>query len=541
MIEPSTGSIIKALPVPVFFHDTDGTILGCNDAFSRLLGFSTGSCTGKSFYDLLGPDSAQQHRSADVQLLKTRRKLKYTVTATHKGGPAHFVIRKDIYDEKGDDIIVGTLIDITSQAQFEQKLHHKATHDDLTGLLNRSEMTALLQKNMARAQRYEEPYSLMLVDLDRFKIINDNYGHTSGDRVLVAFAELARKYARDSDPIGRWGGEEFIFLLPNTDSFHASNIAERLRAAAEQMHLTIDGQQISFTISIGVSSYPEDANNLEELLSIADGALYEAKRAGRNRIQFSNKRDSGIFSIGTQLQRALRENRLLPAYQPIVDLKTGEVCAEEALARLVLSDRCEEAEGFIQAASDLQLSHKIDHLITGHTIHRCRERLLKGNPIHHFVNMSADLLRHPELTHDLITLAEDCSNSEAHPNPLVIEITEREFIGSMDSAQEVLAPLLEFGMQIAIDDFGSGYSSFQYLADLPVSYLKIEGTLIKRMVNEDKVRRIIHGIRDVAKDLELITIAEHIEDERTADILREIGIDWGQGYHFGRAVLVKPD
>lgn len=158
-----------------------------------------------------------------------------------------------------------------------------------------------------------------------------------------------------------------------------------------------------------------------------------------------------------------------------------------------------------------------------------------------FVNISADLLRHPELTDDLIRFTGEtcraCGIADEDVKPIVIEITEREFLGNIHNAREALDPLIQFGLKIAIDDFGSGYSSFQYLADLPVSYLKIEGTLIKRMRNEPKVKRIIQGIRDVAKDLELVTIAEHIEDEETAQALTELGIDWGQGYLFGRAEI----
>lgn len=541
-LEPDLKKIITTIPIPVFYQDTKGKILGCNPAFSSLIGQKAEALIGQSFSDLISPDALELHQQADEQILQNRKRIKYYVTTRRRTNKIHYVIRKDIFRQDDHDIIVGVLIDITQQEEAERRLHHQATHDSLTGLTNRHEMQGILKRTDANARRYKEPYSILLIDMDRFKMINDNLGHGAGDLVLRTFAEIADKLRREADTLARWGGEEFIFLLPNTDSFHAANVAERVRSAIDQKSIQIGEQALNITVSIGVASFPEDSERLEDLLSMADAALFEAKRAGRNRVMFSNKNDSGIFSIGTQMQRALEEDRLKPAYQPIVDLQTGELRAEEALARIILKDgKIADAESFIQAASDLQLSHKIDHLITSRAIERHLNDERIARDIQMFVNISADLLRHPELTDDLIKLTgqtcRQCGIADEDIKPIVIEITEREFLGNIDNAREALDPLIQFGLKIAIDDFGSGYSSFQYLADLPVSYLKIEGSLIQRMRNEPKVKRIIQGIRDVAKDLELITVAEHIEDEETASILRDLGIDWGQGYLFGRAEI----
>jgi diguanylate cyclase (GGDEF)-like protein/PAS domain S-box-containing protein len=532
--------ILNSLPVPFFYQDLNGKIIGCNQSFAELTDHSIEQLIGANAYDFALKQNLGQHQSADKDLLTTRLPQQYEVENERNRYTTSCIVHKTLFNDNNTDYILTTLFDITEQKQVEEHLFFQATHDELTGLTNRSEMQASLIKNMARAERYKEPFSLLLIDLDRFKIVNDNYGHSAGDKVLKVFADIAQDIARDSDLLARWGGEEFILLLTNTDAIRATHIAERLRAATEENPITVNAQDINVTVSIGVASFPDDGKSTEELISRADEALYEAKRNGRNRIEYANRRDSGIFSIGTQLQRALQENKLLPAYQPIVDLKTGDIRAEEALARIILGDdKITDAESFIQAASDLQLSHRVDHLITRKTIERCVRMVSQGDKRLHFINISADLLRHPELMDNIIQFSheacQNCEFSDKQLKPLVIEITEREFIGNVQSAREFLAPLLDIGLQIAIDDFGSGYSSFQYLADLPVSYLKIEGNLIKRMMREPKVKRIIHGIRDVARDLDLITIAEHIEDEHTADILREVGIDWGQGYLFGKA------
>lgn len=532
--------ILDAIPTPFFYKDTRGKILGCNQAFSDFVGLPVEQLKGTNAYNLVALGNNRQHLTTDKELLQGRKPQQYEVETEKNGLTSSCIIHKTLLHDKDTDYILTILVDITEQKQVEQHLFFQATHDELTGLTNRSEMRASLIKNLARAERYKEPFSLLLIDLDRFKIINDNYGHAAGDKVLKSFSGLAKQVARETDLLARWGGEEFILLLTNTDAIRATHIAERLRTTTEETTITVNQQNIRVTISIGVASYPDDGKSIEELISRADGALYEAKRNGRNRIEYANRRDSGIFTIGSQLQRALEENKLLPAYQPIVDLGSGTIRAEEALARIILNEQeTADAESFIRAASDLQLSHKIDHLITKKTIERCVRLTNQGDNRLHFINISADLLRHPELTENIIQFAqqscEKCGLSSSQLKPLVIEITEREFIGNIKSAREFLAPLLDFGLQIAIDDFGSGYSSFQYLADLPVSYLKIEGNLIKRMTREPKVKRIIHGIRDIALDLDLITVAEHIEDQTTADTLREIGINWGQGYLFGKA------
>ncbi len=428
--------------------------------------------------------------------------------------------------------------DITSRKVQEESIAHQASHDALTGLLNRHELQEILDKVHAQATRNERPYSVLLFDLDRFKLINDYYGHHVGDVVLKRISTVAERSLRKGDWLGRWGGEEFLCILPDTDPARAASIAERLRYDIEQARVHADGREILITTSVGIATYPTDADRPESLLSNVDSALYEAKRAGRNRVVSCENKGTGVFSIAGQLEEALAKNRLQTAYQPIVELDSRTLIAEEALARLVMpKGEVIGAGRFIQAASDLQIAHKIDfHIITA-TIGRCSTQVSGGKLIKHFVNLSADLLRHPELVDSILETAYTACNAVGelidNQKPMVIEITEREFLGDIRNVRNILAPLIDFGLEIAIDDFGSGYSSFQYLADLPVSYLKIEGGLIKRLGSEARVRAIVQGIQDIADDLNLITIAEHIEDEQTLDILRSLNVAWGQGYLFG--------
>jgi len=426
-------------------------------------------------------------------------------------------------------------ISLASDLQ-QRPMLYQFSHDTLTRTANRNTLQQSINHLHNNYKYKRSTYSLLLLDIDRFKVINDNYGHKTGDQLLQIIAERMQHFIRDKDNLGRWGGEEFMCILPDTDIEAASKIAERIcRGMAEQPFI-LDYHEVAITVSIGVSNYPKDGSNPEELFRVADTTLYQAKQNGRNRIHSSQQTTGNIFSKGSLLEKALNENRIIPVYQPIFDLKSGNQVADEALARIQETDgSLIAAHEFIDAAVELQMVHRIDSQIFKKMITRCVESYLKSpNTLPHFVNISADLLRHPQLVKEIIQFAkekyDECGLSSCEAKPIVIEITEQELLGDMDEVKVLLAPFIDFGMPLAIDDFGSGYSSLTYLADLPISYLKFDGSLIKRVAYEDRARKIINGIQKMAESLKLITIAEHIENQDTLDVLRELGVSWGQGY-----------
>jgi len=429
------------------------------------------------------------------------------------------------------------------QARLKISLEEMATIDPLTNLLNRRAFQEVINREYAGAKRLGKPFSMLLFDLDRFKMLNDNYGHDIGDKILLGVSDIAKATLRTSDWLSRWGGEEFLAILPDTDENGALRIAERLRQEIENFSITLNEQKISTSASIGIACYPRDGDTPDFLVKAADAALYEAKKSGRNRVvEAKEKRE--VYSIAAKLNAAIENQRLVPAYQVIVDLKTGKPVAEEALARLVdESGTAIAASEFITAAMELQLTHLIDYQIIQQTMNRCAKNIAGGGKkLAHFVNISADLLLHQDLIQALFADAQaacmQCGVDMGPTKPLVLEITERQLLGDAPAVKAKLAPFLDFGMRLAIDDFGSGYSSFQYLVDLPVSFLKIEGSLIQQ-VKDKRVRQIVKRISDIAKDLQLISIAEFVEDADTAEILHELEIDWAQGYYFGRPVLAK--
>ncbi len=425
-------------------------------------------------------------------------------------------------------------------------LAYRASHDALTRLPNRANLQERLQLLHLNAVLAGTSYGLLLLDLDHFKIINDRFGHATGDGVLANVGQRLARKVREGDTVGRWGGEEFLFLLPRVGRSQAEEVAERVRRCIEETPVDHGGRQVRVTSSIGVAAYPDDGDHPDALLAKADAALYEAKRAGRNRVRCHTVGSAGVFSLANIVEQALLTGEVLPAYQSVVDLRTGEVRGEEALARIRLGDgSLMSAATFIPAAEQLNLVHRVDHRIIHSAVLRCVERTLRRDPVSAmFVNFSADFLRHPELVADILDTIKQkcavCGDLVGQEKPLVVEITERQFLQDVTEAKQVLAPFVELGIRLAVDDFGAGYSTLHYFAELPIQFLKIEGSLVRRVGSEPRVRAVVQAIQSMAADMGVISVAEGIEDERTLDQLCEIGIDWGQGYLFSRP-SVTPD
>lgn len=427
-----------------------------------------------------------------------------------------------------------------NKSNNQRPLLYQFSHDTLTRVPNRNTLQQSIT-HLHNDYKYRgNKYSILLLDIDRFKLINEQYGHNCGDQLLQLIADRLQFLIRGKDNLGRWGGEEFLCLLPDADITTACKIAQRLCQSLADETFVINDHEITATASIGIASFPVDGATPEELFRVADTTLHEAKLNGRNRIHSSQQETSRLFSIGSQLERALKEHRLTPVYQPIFDIYSGETVAEEALARIKEKDGgMIEAHTFIDAAIKLQMAHRVDYQIINKMIARCTENFTANEKsLPQFVNVSADLLRHPEMVNELLEFArqkcEECGQTCCDSKPIVIEITEQELLGDVSEVKKLLAPFIDYGMPLAIDDFGSGYSSLTYLADLPVSYLKFDGSLIKRVAYEERARKIINGIQKMAESLDLVTIAEHIEDQATLDVLRELGVSWGQGYFSAR-------
>ena len=412
-----------------------------------------------------------------------------------------------------------------------------SARDQLTGLMSR----AALHDVIDRLLHEQTAFGLVLFDIDRFKLINYGFGDDCGDDVLQEVASAAKQQLTRGDSIGRWSGQQFLCVLPTLDAAATATRAEQLRALIEALVIPRGANGVRITASFGVAAAPADGRVERRLLASAEAALYQAKEYGRNRVVQATDLNQQVYGVGEILDRALRERRIVPAYQPIVDLRSGEIVAEEALARLVTPEGdVLAADQFIEVAKKLQLTHKIDQAIISATCARFVHAAQTHSRRTQFVNISGNLLRHPAIVRELLASMREycraCGTWASGHKPLVIEVTEREFLGDLAQAQAALQPFVDFGLNLALDDFGSGYSSFQYLADLPFSFLKIEGGLIRR-VNEPRVRALVQGMQDTAAALGLTTLAEGVETAEVAATIRTLGIDWAQGHYFYKPAL----
>lgn len=455
-----------------------------------------------------------------------------------------FVDENDYFDRVGLEpfLVFAELVGgLLEQARLREHLRRLSEFDALTGVYNRAAMQSALDHQHHFAARHGAAYSVAMFDVDHFKRLNDQHGHGVGDQVLREVARRAGAALRQGDWFGRWGGEEFIALLPAAEFDEAEQVAERVRARVASEPVRADGMEFPVSVSAGLACYPIDGADARAVLVAADVALYEAKAAGRNRVHRASRRGMRQTAIAGFIEDAIAHGRLRPAYQPIVDLQTGATVGEELLARLLRpGGKVLAAEEFIEVATLRHLVHQVDFAMFKAALSHCRrmsrsapERLL-------FVNISAGLLRRAELLEALVELVrrerERCLRRRDQ-HPLVLEITERDFLDTRE-ARSMLAPFLELGVRLAIDDFGSGYSSFDYLAHLPVHYLKIEGGLVREAQSHRRGRAILRGIQDIAEELGLITLAEGVEDAATGEVLRELGINWVQGYHYGAPQLI---
>ena len=543
---PGTDPLLSATTIPLVQVDAAGFVSWSNEAFARLCDHPAGAIEGQRLTDLCGfcTDGmccTRGHRLSFPELDLDGESLLVCALRSQREELVHCRPVRLLGKPLDDASILIEIHDSNELVNLRQQLDHARQRDELTGLKNRLTLVEVLQQIHAD----NRGYALLLIDIDRFKVINDYYGQARGDQTLISLSRYIVEQLPAGCEFGRWSGHEFIGLVPDTSLEQARDLAEEIRQHVRQGFLDDHrggDQPHTVTISIGVSvRAPADAS-YEPVIARADAALYQAKRRGRNRVATERDFLKSVFITSAEIESALQEQRLIPAYQPIVELATGRVVADEALARIRgRNGDLLPAEIFMQAASELQIAHRIDQAIVTQAIQRCAQQVIAApgtSPIRHFLNISTDLLRHPRRIEAIIAAArlsaQQCGMQCATAKPLVIEITERELVEDPREALDILRPFLDFGLEIAVDDFGSGYSSFLYLLDLPVTYLKIEGTLVKRIRQEPKARAIIQGIQSIADQLDLITIAEFVADEETARILADLGVNWGQGHLFGR-------
>lgn len=431
---------------------------------------------------------------------------------------------------------VGILHDVTSNKQAENQLKFQATHDALTKIPNRAYLDSALGKAMQEAKRLQKEVAVLFLDLDRFKVINDSLGHSSGDELLRQVAKRLQGCLRERDLVSRLGGDEFVILATQVAPHTAQHIAEKILVALEPA-FEIFGQTLYISSSIGISLYPSDGADQDELLAFADAAMYSAKAAGRNTFRFYATGMNAAVRKELQLENDLREAVEQEAfelyYQPKLDVATGGMVGMEALIRWQHCDRgwVSPAE-FIPLAESTGLIARIDAWVLNEAVRQLgvwREQGMELVPI--AINVSTRDFTSGGV---LNRLEQILAHTQLDAGLLELEITETTLMQDVDGTAPLLAAIKDLGVSLAVDDFGTGYSSLNYLKRLPIDVLKIDQSFVSDIGADEDDTTIVSAIIALAHSLRLKVVAEGVETEAQAHFLAEQGCDMNQGYLYSR-------
>ncbi|MFZ8860659.1 MAG: bifunctional diguanylate cyclase/phosphodiesterase, partial [Thermocrinis sp.] len=445
-------------------------------------------------------------------------------------GKNDFVFFKTVFNQLFHIVRLMKVIEDLESAQLSVKF--LSEYDPLTMLYNRRTFERYVRDEIEISSKTGSMFSIVLIDIDDFKLINNVYGHQTADMVLKELSERLKRSLRRMDIPARFGGDKFAVLLPYFSRDTARVIAKRLQNKLSSAPVKMGDKEIPISVSAVVVSYPQDGTSEEELITYAEYLMWEAKRKGKG-IVLSSEESTHKFSVVKELERSIVESlgkfSVVPFYQEIIDLKDMSIFGFEVLMRIKFNDRFLSAEEFVNVAERIGAIQKLDFLLIERVFENYKFFENKF-PLFIFINMVPE-----NATEEFAEKVRALADKYSVPlNKVIFEITERKAVEDIMQVVSFVRELKDEGFRFAIDDFGSGYSSFYYLKYLPVDFLKIEGEFIKTLPNSPTDRVFIEGIVSVAKKLGIKTIAEFVENEEVLEVVKDLGIDYAQGYYLGK-------
>ncbi|MGI9302242.1 MAG: EAL domain-containing protein [Gammaproteobacteria bacterium] len=541
-------SLLDTAQVIVLTQSREGKILLVNRYGQALSGYSQTELVNQDFEEFIEMESVDRDVTGQlIEVGKGKRDLfRHESRLSCKDGTVREIawLHSRLRAKSTQSAVVLSIgLDITERKQAEVRLSWLADHDPLSGLINRRRFQQELQRALAAAKRHNQEGALLFFDLDHFKFVNDASGHHAGDVLLKVIAHTLTKIVRDTDTVARLGGDEFGVMMERSDEAGAIEAAKKIIRHLGAINFPYKGRSHKISASVGIALFPAHGAEINDLLAVADLAMYQAKEAGRGTWHIFAPDDLGRERLHAhvfwkeQVEAALAEDRFVIHYQPILDLRTGAVGHYEALLRMIdRSGTLILPEDFISSCEHTGLIHAIDHMVLEKAITDARIMINHGLNCSLSINLSAMAFEDPEL---LTVLRRSLRRHDVKPGQLIFEITETAAVADFAAARGLMKSLRDLGCSFSLDDFGVGFASFYSLKQLPVDYVKIDGSFIHNLSRSRDDQIFVKAMSEVARGFGKKSIAEYVGSEAAKKILREYGVDYAQGFHLGKPVPLE--
>lgn len=528
----------------IWATDAQGSFTYLNNASHDVFGLAPKDLLGRCFFDFEADSSHIGNRRFLAQLKRNGEVKQHVTHLRTIGGEDRWIgINARVTTNDRGEIrgIRGTARDITEEQRALKRVEYLALHDTLTDLPNRHAMQRRIEQAMAAGTLG----SVMFLDIDHFKYVNDNFGHRTGDSIITGIGSVLREAVRGTNgEVYRIGGDEFALHLPDALRKEAVEAAEHVLTAIRhfQFHAGKGKVIANLSASIGIALYPFHGSELPTLLSNVDIAMYQAKDLGRNRYALFDQESGALRDThkrvhwAKKIRDALDEHRLVLFAQPVVRLIDRQIMHHEVLLRIQDDSGTYVGPGnFIEVAETLGLIQEIDLRVVEMVLEHIERSGLSGKKVRYFVNLSRVSISNQDWVDRFMKLL---ASSAAQPSQLVFEITETAALSEIDVTLNFIRRLKDMGSRFALDDFGAGFSSFYYLKQFDVDYLKIDGSFVRDLASDTGSRLFVKALNDVAQGLKKQVIAEWVETPEVREILIQIGAHYGQGYLFHKPQLM---
>ncbi|HWL04225.1 MAG TPA: EAL domain-containing protein [Xanthobacteraceae bacterium] len=540
------AQVIDAVPALISATDREGRLLFANDYHGQITGYDAALHIGEDIESLLGAETGARSKALDRLVIQNQKAIhSFEEELTDRTGAKRFFQTTKSPLKNAENEIVGVVtssLDISERKSAEKHLRFLAHHDALTGLPNRTYLTERMSQEIARARRGDRRFALHIIDLDNFKSVNDLMGHSCGDAFLVAVAKRLNTLKRAGYVVARLGGDEFAILQTGLrDSASAAVCAEEIAGVLKAV-FDVDGRPTVTSASVGIAIHPADGEDIEDLVRHADLAMYKAKSEGGNQHRFfaadMHVRAGLAAALDSDLRRAMERGEFELFYQPQIRLSDSAVVGAEALIRWRREDgTLVSPAGFLPRAEENGMIVAINEWVLRTAAGQAAAWKRAGLSVERIsINLSPVQFQRQSLP---LLVTQILTETGLDPRCLDLELTETILMQDIEQVAAQLHHLRGLGVQISIDDFGTGFSSLSYVKRLPVDRIKIDQSFVRDLVSDPSDRAIVSAVVNLAHSLDLVVVAEGVETAEQLEIVRAIGCEEVQGYYFGRPMPTR--